>query len=80
MRSQTHAPFGGNFDAALEEGAKEWVDGVMLTEPGLTLRGRTLVQGSPDWCWDELYRFARVELFRRVGLQYESPGDAAQAT
>ena len=61
------------FDAALEEGPKEWVDGATLTEPGLTLRGRTLVQGAPDWCWDELYRFARVEFFRRVGLQYGKP-------
>lgn len=67
------------FDLALEEGAKDWIEGVMLTEPGLTLRARTLVPNAPEQAWADLYRFARVELYRRVGLQYESPGDNAQA-
>ena len=33
---------------------------------------------APDWAWGEVYRLARTELARRVGLAYETPGDSAQ--
>ena len=67
------------FFLALEGGAKDWIDGVLLNEPGAALKARTLAPDPPDRAWVDLYRFARVELFRGVGMQFESPGDHAQA-
>ena len=67
------------FEAALEDKAREWIEGWMLYEPGRTRRWRRLQPGALDADWGNLYRIARVELYRRVGTQYESPGDQAQA-
>ena len=33
---------------------------------------------APDWARGDVYRLARTELARRVGLAYETPGDNAQ--
>ena len=67
------------FEAALEDKAREWIEGSMLYEPGRTQRWRCLQPGALDADWGNLYRIARVELYRRVGTQYESPGDQGQA-
>ena len=63
---------------ALAGRAKDWKSMVILTEPGKSLYGRTLVPGAQDRDFANYYRYIRAELFHLCGLQYEVPGEGTK--
>ena len=67
------------FEEALEPRAKAWVNGTHTRDPGKAWYEYAQNPDAPDWAWMEVYRLARTELARKVGLAYETPGDTAQA-
>ena len=67
------------FESALEEGPRQWIDGSHTREPGKSPYQAALTPNAPDDAWAVVYRLARGELMRKVGMAYDSPADQAQA-
>ena len=67
------------FEVALEDNAREWVEGTLQREPGRTHLRNAMAIGAPDVAWALPYRCVRLELLRKVGIPYEDPAELAQA-
>ena len=67
------------FEQALDEPARKWVTYSQTVEPGKGALLTALDPRSSDVCWKEVYRLARAELARKLGLNFESPQEMAQA-
>ena len=66
------------FEAALRGRAKIWVDTLVVDGIGLAMYDRIMIQGARGDEFDNIYLYCRRELMRRVGIQYEEPGDLAR--
>jgi len=59
------------FESALEDGPRHWIEGSHTREPGRTTYQQALTPGAPDFAWAVVYRLARGELMRKVGMAYD---------
>ncbi|MCP4242379.1 MAG: hypothetical protein GY772_17630, partial [bacterium] len=66
------------FDRALDGKARNWVEEQLLAGIGQNLFLEAQRNEQVDGCWQNLYYFMRSQLLRRVGVQYEAPGQIAR--
>ena len=66
------------FDEALVGSAKAWKDYVILADLGRTLYERAMGVRATQEDYANYYRYVRVELFKKTGLNYENPGEATR--
>ena len=67
------------FESALEDGPRLWIEGSHTREPGRTTYQHALRPGAPDFAWGVVYRLARGELMRKVGMAYQTRQDRTGA-
>ena len=66
------------FESALDDKPKNWISYSQTVEPGLSHYRIAMDPRTSADAWGAVYRLARAELYRAVGLNYETPGDVAQ--
>ncbi|MCP4241797.1 MAG: hypothetical protein GY772_14650, partial [bacterium] len=66
------------FDRALDGKARNWVEEQLLAGNGQYLFLQAQQNEGVDGRWQDLYYFMRSQLLRRVGVQYEAPGQWAR--
>jgi hypothetical protein len=59
------------FETALEQNAKDWIDGTHLRQLGLGVYQEAMKEGSQDFVWAVVCRLARSELMRKIGIAHE---------
>ena len=66
------------FEQAVVGRARAWVEEQLAAGQARLLYLGAMEPGALDSAWATLYRFMRGELLKRVGVQYEEPGEMAR--
>ena len=66
------------FEQAVVGRARAWVEEQLAAGHARLLYLGAMEPGALDSAWATLYRFMRGELLKRVGVQYEEPGEMAR--